>query len=308
MKVGVLGAGSLGLVYSAFLSAKSDCVLLTRRAEQAAAISTHGITVCGLGEPVESKVTASADPTILNDRDLVIVLTKAQDAKSAAEAVAAHAPLSCVLTMQSGLGPLDIFNEHCSKERVIGGISYLGAKRTSDTTVEIGASLRTVIGEQDGTLSKRIRSIGDLLQDAGFDVETSSSITKLTWDKMVIIVAQQALSALTNNTFGQLRQSSEATLIVKQLLAELRAVAATQGVLLGDDLLERVHANWSTLPNHRSSMWQDLQTSGKSTEIDFINGAVVRLGKAHNIPTPTNSAIDALIKLSEKGDRNVPRT
>lgn len=299
MKIAVLGTGSLGLAYGAYLSRVTECTLVTRRKDQADSIKQNGVSVTREGTTRTFEIKATSDASSLATCDLILVATKAYDAQGAADVVASNAPTPLVLSIQSGLGAVDLFNAKCGKERVISAISYLGAKRTSDSSVELGFNLRTVVGEQDGSTTERIQYVQEIFTNAGFESEISANIDRLFWDKLTVAIVQSPLSALTGCTFGQLAESDYARSIAEAALEELTSVAKAKGVEFEANLMDNLLANWHSLKNHRASMWQDLQSSRRQTEIDFMNGAVVKIGKELGIPTPVNTMLHALVKTAE---------
>jgi 2-dehydropantoate 2-reductase len=305
MKIAIIGAGALGSVYGSYLDAfGNDVVILTRRQEHAETINKQGILIRYKDSERKYNPRASNNPSVLTDRDLIIVLVKAYDLRQVAEILLKYSQNgSMLLSLVSGLGNIDILTATCGIERVIAGVSYLGSRKVGDTIFELGNNLRTVIGEPSGLISNRISQIESVFRDSGFEISVSEDINSLIWEKMIVIASQNALGAITGLTFGQMLESQYCRNIVVQLLDELTKIAVETNVNLPQNLLEYVLNNWRSLPNHRVSMWQDLQ-AGKRTEIDAINGALVKLGQKYSIPTPYNEVLTNLIHMMEKKDNN----
>jgi 2-dehydropantoate 2-reductase len=299
MNVVVIGGGSMGLVYAGMLSTVTETSLLVRRAEQSSLINEKGVEISTTEGTKTYRLSASTDPTKLRLANVALALVKSYDTETVAKTFTENAgPDTLLVTLQSGVGPLEIYNLKAGSNRVIAGVSYLGARRISDRIVELGGNMRTVLGEQEGPVSARIRDLVDLLCKAGISGEASDNVVRLIWEKMVVISAQHAVGALTGRTFGELLESPETTKLIAHILDELREVAEAIGVQLPGRLVERVHENWKSLPHHHPSMWQDLQ-AGRPTEIDVINGAIVRIGDEKNIQTPTNSTVTSLVRIAE---------
>ena len=293
MKIVVIGGGSTGLVYGSKLSEVADVDILVRRAEQADILNREGVTFqLPDGQTQHFTPKFTLDPTIMDDADLIIGLTKCYDVPTVAELIAKHSVSeSIILPLHNGLGTQEIYNETLGADRVLAGTQYLITNRTSDTTVIFGANVRTIIGEQTGKASPRSEKLVDIMNKAGFDASTSDNMKQATWDKFQIAVCQHALSALNNMTFGQLRESEEVLATSRQLNDEFQLVAAAEGLDFPDeDSFDRVLANMKRGAIHKSSTCQDL-LAGRPTEIDFINGAISELGKKYGIPTPANDAI-----------------
>ena len=299
VKIVVMGGGSTGLVYGSKLSQVCDTQILVRREEQAISINADGTKLERPDGIEEFHPTATTDVSILKQADLAIGLTKCGDAISIAEIFAENSkPGSAFLCLHNGLGTLDLYNKVIGQENVIGGVTYLGANRLNDTTAKLGVSVRTVIGEQSGEESERLLEIAKIFSDAGFKTETSKSVQNLIWDKLVLAVGQHALCAITGLSFKQIRDSDNLLAISQELLNETQAVASTQGINFEDSLMDRVIANLEFGSDHYSSMYQDLK-AGRTTEIDFINGAISELGKQNSIPTPVNDTITDLVHALE---------
>ena len=301
MKIAIIGAGALGSVYGSFLSIKNnDIVLITRRQEQAETINKEGILIRYKNKNKRYHPRASMDPSSLADRDLFILLVKTYDLNNVSDLLLKYSRNdSIILSLLNGLGNVETLSFKCGMNRILAGVSYIGAQKISDTQIEIGGVLKTVMGEPSGFISDRLSRISFLFKDAGFDTYLSNDINRLLWEKMVITTSQNALSAITGFTIGQMHSSQYCRFIILQLLDELTKVAAKEGIELPRNLLERVLENSKALPNHHGSMWQDLQ-AGHRTEIDAINGAIVELGQKHGLPTPYNEFITYLMHVLEK--------
>jgi len=300
MKIVIFGGGSMGLAYAGLISKiASDVLLFVRRPEQVTAINKEGLTLQTSKGKQPIKVKATANPNDLKEADSVVMLVKNYDSESAAKVIAGNTKESCVImTTESGIGVEEIYNEVCSPRKIIRAVSYLGCKRLSDTSTQIGENMNIVIQRPDESNKIAIELV-ELMQKAGFQVELSDNINDIVWKKMIVVTAQQATSALTGLTFGQLLESEDALALAKNLLGELKLVSKKENIHLSDDLMKIVKNNWKSLPSHKSSMYQDLK-SGRKTEIDMMNGAIVRLGAKHGIPTPNNDAITRLVRLRQQ--------
>lgn len=292
MKIVVIGGGSTGLVYGAKLSDVADTTILVRRSEQADAINSSGITLERPDGPEHFSATATIDVRVLGDADLSIGLTKCYDATGIAQTVAQRSKKDlALLCLHNGLGAIEIYNQTLGSDRVIGGVTYLGANRLSDTTAKLGVGVRTVIAEQSGEITQRLTDIADVLSRANFQTETTDSVDHLIWDKLILSIGQHALCAITGLSFKEMRDSPETLAISEKLMQETHAITNAEGLGFTDkDFMPRVVKNLEFGADHYSSMYQDVK-AGRPTEVDYINGAISQLGKKHSIPTPVNDSI-----------------
>lgn len=307
MNVTICGGGSLGLAYAALMGNNVAPRLYVRKEAQAEKINELGVTASILGVNSHSSIQASSSTDVIADADLVICLVKYPDTTSLRDVLqSALSPAATIISLQTGIRPLLEYQSALGQERVVGGVSYLGAKRTSETSVELGKNLRTVLG-LDGVTEEhaaRARSFAGLAAQSDLEFELSDNIRLVIWQKLVIACSQNAVSALTGATFRQLRETAEWYQVLRDLIGEVVAVAQAEGIDLPDGQLDRVFANWESLPDHRASTYTDLQMS-RLTEIDALNGSVVELGRQHDIRVPLNELLTCMTHMAEQA--KVPR-
>jgi 2-dehydropantoate 2-reductase len=297
----ICGGGSLGLAYANLMAPSFAPNLFVRSQGQADSLNEDGITANLLGETIHSPAKAYANANILADSDIVICLVKYPDTQELGQILKASIPESTtVLSLQTGIRPLLDYRNLLGSDRVVGGVSYLGAKRTGNATVELGANLRTALGLNDvaSDHARRIRELVESLSSTRLQFEISDNIQLVIWQKLVIACSQNAVSGLTGATFRKLRETAGWRNTLKQIIAEVVAVAKASGVDLPPDQLERVFANWESLPNHKASTFTDLQLH-RLTEVDALNGSIVQVGRQHQVPTPLNELLTDLIHMAE---------
>lgn len=287
------------MIHAACLSRVAETNLLVRRKEQAADVAVKGITILQPdGQRTVDRVNATSNPTCLANAELVIVAVKSYSTNEVASVMASHLGQDAViLSLQNGLAHEQAFRDACGAAKVISGKTGYSGRRQADSTVEMAATGVTVIGEPAATLTERIVTISKLFGDAGINVNVSDNIRAEVWSKFAQACCQNALSALTRKSFGNLRRSEEATELLRRGSAELTALADAEGVRLLFDPYERIMDNW-LFEDHRSSMLQDLE-SDRPTEVDALNGEAVRLGKGHGLSMPINETLWLLTKASE---------
>ncbi|WP_249674549.1 ketopantoate reductase family protein [Pseudomonas abieticivorans] len=304
MKICILGAGALGCAIGATLSeAGHDTWLLNRNATHVEAINRDGLKVHDERGERAVKVKASTTADEVGAVDLVVVLVKSfHTAQAMAGAMALVGPQTLVLSLQNGLGHEDILADAVGRSRVLAGKTYVGGVLLEPGSIRAGvAGKHTYIGELDGMLSPRVQEIADAFNGAGLATTVSDNILGTMWDKLLINVATGALTGITMLTYGQLYSEPLLKATALAAVAEAIAVAIAAGVQLS---LTNPGAAWNMasegLPaSFKTSMLQSLE-KGSITEIDFINGSVVRWGQRHGVPTPVNATLVACMKGIER--------
>jgi 2-dehydropantoate 2-reductase len=161
-----------------------------------------------------------------------------------------------------------------------------------------GGNGPTYIGEPDGPVSERVRSIVELFRESGLKTEPSDNVARLIWEKLIVNVGINAITGLTGIRNGFIAEMQEATELCSAAVEEAIAVAGAKGFPIGSEMVQRVIEVAKATARNRSSMGQDVDKK-KRTEIDAINGAVVRFGKEAGIATPVNQTLTSLIKVLE---------
>jgi 2-dehydropantoate 2-reductase len=306
MKIHVLGAGSLGCAIGGTLAAAgSDVTLLARSRAHVDAVNAHGLVLRDAdgGERVVA-LAAATDARGLAPADLVIVLVKSFHTAAAIDAYRPALGLgTLVMSLQNGLGHEAVLEQAVGRGRLLAGKTYVGGVFLAPGVVRVGvAGKTTLIGEPDGGLSERVQRVAAEFERAGLQTTVSDNITGAIWDKLLVNVATGALSGITRLPYGALYAVPEVEAVAVAAVAEAIAVARAQGVRLS---IEHPVDAWRLAgadlgPDFKASMLQSLE-KGSVTEIDFINGAVVREGERLGIPTPVNRTLVACIKGIEKG-------
>lgn len=305
MKICVLGAGALGCAIGAALGeGGSEVWLVNRSKEHVAAMQRGGLTLVAPQGERRVAVHAATTCAEVGVVDLVIVLVKSFHTR---EAIAGAAPLlgerTAVLSLQNGLGHEDVLAEFVGRERVLAGKTYVGGVLLAPGRIISGtAGKQTIIGELDGAKSGRVLAIAAEFNRAGLATSVSDNIVGTMWDKLLVNVATGALSAITRLPYGALYAVPELKATALAAVAEAMAVAKAAGVKLSFSDPEQpwIRAAEGLPPEFKASMLQSLE-KGSVTEIDFVNGAVVRWGERHRIATPVNAALVACVKGIEKG-------
>lgn len=302
MEIAVIGAGGIGSVFGGRLAAAGHTVwLLHRRAEVVEALARFGLRLEGPETDERIAINATCDSTEIGFVDLVLVTTKATDTLSAAIAAKPLiGPQTLVLTLQNGLGNLETLAEALGAERCLAGMTYLGAAILGLGQVRLTAPGKTFVGEPTGAVSERVQSLTRTFAEAGLPTEATDHLWDLVWGKLVINAALNATCALTGAGGADLLRSEAAKRWLGLVAEETAAVATALGVSLPyPDATARVLQHCRDVGSAKPSMLQDVER-GRPTEIDAINGAVVRSGNRVGVPTPYNAALLHLVKSLEQ--------
>ena len=300
MKICILGAGALGCALGGVLTEAGNKVwLINRNADQVDAMNSRGLTLREGGVDRTVAVHAATTARPAGVVDLVVVLVKSFHTQQAMQAATSLVgPDTLVLSLQNGLGHEDILADIVGRERVLAGKTYAGGSQLGVGHVNIGTKGKdTHIGELDGAMTERVQRIADVFNAAGLDTTVSDNIMGTIWDKLLINVATGAITGITGLNYGDLYKQPELEACGVAAVAEAMAVAKASGIRLSiTEPSQAWHKAGAGLPyEFRTSMLQSLD-KGSITEIDFVNGSVVRWGQRCGVSTPVNQTLVACMK------------
>ncbi len=300
-----MGAGAIGSVIGGMLAKQGHKVTLVGRRPHIDEIIKNGLHISGIwGDYTINDLNAVTKPSY-EFQDIVILTVKSFDtATAAAEAMPMIGTDTVVMSIQNGLGNIETLTEIFGNEKIIGGMAIFGAimNEPGNVSVTVIAS-ETLVGELDGSLTSRVENIVKMLDSAGIPAKASNKIIHDIWHKAFYNISLNALSAIFKVSYGQIADNPDTRWLAEQMISEAFQVAEASGQNLGIDTAnDYLDILWNQkLPptrDHMSSMLQDI-LRGKKTEIDYINGAIVRIGAEHGIETPYNSAIVRMVKAKE---------
>jgi 2-dehydropantoate 2-reductase len=309
LKIAVLGAGALGCAMGSCLSeAGHDVWLINRRKDHVDAMRAHGLIVRVNGAdksiPVNAAQTADDIAQRVGVVDLLVVLVKSfhtLEAITSAQSIVGTNTI--VLSLQNGLGHEDVLADVVGRSKVLAGKTYAGGVLLGPGKIIRGTEGKeTYIGELDGQITERVRHIAKAFNDAGLITHISDNIMGTMWEKLLVNVATGALSGITHLTYGDLYQVPEVKACALAAVKEAMDVAKAHGIRLLTDDPEQpwIKAASGLPPEFKASMLQSLE-KGSVTEIDYVNGSVVRWGQKCGIPTPVNATLVACLKGIERG-------
>jgi len=301
----MLGAGALGSAIGGTLAlGGSDVTLVDLYKAHVDAVNAGGLKLREGDVEVTVRIKAVTDCDALDVADLVIVLVKSFHTRAAIETAAPHVVGNdtVVMSLQNGMGHEEILAEAVGHAHVMAGKTYVGGVFLEPGRVIAGTrDKETLIGELDGTISVRAQAIASEFQRAGLRTIVSNNIVGTMWDKLLVNVATGALAGITRLTYGDLYSIPEIEACALAAVDEAMAVAKAHGVTLS---VREPREAWRKasegLPrDFKTSMLQSLEKRSV-TEIDFINGVVVRAGAKAGVPTPVNSTLVACVKGIER--------
>jgi len=301
MKIAVVGPGAIGCLCAAFLAkSKAEIWLLDKHKERAEKLNQQGIIVEGISGNWKAEVKVTADAKEIGSADLIIICVKSYHTKDAIMSVRSLVgDNSKILTLQNGFGNIEIISEVVGPEKAIGGVTNLGATLLDIGHVRHAGKGETVIGRNDGKIPVEMRDIRELFNKSGLETRISRDIKGLIWSKLIINVGINALTAITRLNNGRLVEFEGTKRILREAVTEATRIAKRKRIkLIYDDPLAKVEAVCEATATNVSSMLQDVLRK-KQTEIDFINGVIVRLGQELGIPVPVNSILVDLVKTIE---------
>lgn len=304
MRICILGAGALGSAIGGTLAEYGHGVtLINRNHAHVDAIMRSGLKLLVGGVDRFVRVQAATSAAGMAPVDLIIVLVKSHDTEAAMRAARSIVgDETLVVSLQNGLGQEDVLADVVGRDRVIAGKTYVGGVMLAPGHVVAGVEGKeTIIGELDGRISPRIATIADAFRGAGLATIVSDNIRGAMWDKLFVNVATGALAGITKLTYGDLYAVPEIEATAIAAVGEAMAAARAAGIRVEttDPRAPWVKAASGLPPEFRTSMLQSLD-KGAITEIDFINGAVVREGARRGVPTPVNATLVACIKGIER--------
>jgi 2-dehydropantoate 2-reductase len=297
----VLGAGAMGSLFGGLVAEGGlDVTLVDPWQEHIDAVKKDGLKMVGYGGDRYIPVGATTDPASIESADIVFVQCKANFNAVAAESVRhlfTAEGETVAISFQNGLGNEEQLAEYFGEKNVLGGLTAQGANIESPGVVRNHAELPSYIGEMSGGISDRTRSIANILNDANLPTEASENIRLDIWRKLMANIAISAVSGITGLNIGEIFNKHFADDVSYAALDEAIAVAKAVGVDLSPDdareILGKI-AGPSGTPQNKSSLRVDIENE-RPSEIDYINGAVVKLAREHNIAVPVNETLVTLV-------------
>ena len=293
MKVAVMGAGAVGCYYGGMLARAGHDVVLIGRPRHVEAINRHGLRLEAQTFDEHVPLSASTEPRAVEGAKLVLFCVKSTDTQSGAAAIAPHlAADALVLSLQNGVENAELLRTLLVQD-VAAAVVYVATEMAGPGHVRHHGRGELVIEP-----SKASDDVAHALIAAGVPTEISSNVRGALWAKLILNCAYNALSAITQLPYGRIVTGEGVSAVMRDIVDECMAVARADGVTIPGDIDGAVRKIAETMPGQYSSTAQDL-SRGKRSEIDHLNGLIVRRGEALGVATPANRMLHTIVKLIE---------
>lgn len=302
MKIAVLGAGAIGSTIGGHLAeAGFNVTLIDIWKEHVDAINKRGLHLFGVSGDRYIEVKATTSPKKLGKMDMVILSVKAYDTKKALKFSSnIFTKDTLLISIQNGLIPMDEFKVNPSLRYIFRGVTNNGATILGPGEVYHAGSGPTYIGDPSNTFREKALEAVDIFNSAGLETYFEPDIDSLVWSKLLVNIGINAITAITHKKNGAIANLPELYKVMELAVSEAVKIANKLGIrLMFDDPLSHIKSIALKTAENKSSMLQDIERR-RRTEIDYINGAIVRLGEKLGIPTPVNMVLTLLVKSLER--------
>lgn len=304
MKILIVGAGALGSLIGGLLARAGATVQLYNpsQREHICVICREGLQIERAGgETLCIQLPATADPHEIADADLIGIFVKAhQTAEALGQIASKIAPRAWVLSLQNGVGLESEILKYISPERFLRGTTAQGATLLGPGRVRWAGVGPTRLGRWNGPPTAETDQIVTLFNRAGLETEFVPDVERLLWEKLMVNAVINPLTALFDVPNGAIVHDAELREIAHAVAREALPIARQHGILWSDhEMIERIETVACRTAENLSSMLQDVRR-GRPTEIEYINGAIVREGRRLNLSTPLHLLLVKLIQISAK--------
>jgi 2-dehydropantoate 2-reductase len=298
MKIAIVGAGAMGSVFGACL-AESGCetTLIDVQPDIVLAIERSGITVLRNGVERSVPVRVTADPASIGRVDIVIVFVKSFHTRAAAESVRPIVDDSTIVaTLQNGVGNAQILAQIYEPRQIVQGVTAESGTSLAPGVVDHPGHASTYVGPLEGDSLDAAERLAEVLTAAGFEAHATLDIGTQIWKKLVVGASTLPAPALLGLACGPLMRQPQLRDLVDETAREVVAVAQALGHDVDpEERIAYIHELLMAVEDAKGSMVQDI-AAGRRTEIDMINGAIVREASQHGVDVPINRTLVALVK------------
>jgi 2-dehydropantoate 2-reductase len=293
-KVAVMGAGAVGCYFGGMLARAGHDVVLIARPDHVQAIQRDGLRLDTQAFDERVRLGASTDASAVQGASLVLFCVKSTDTESAGAQLMPHLPSdTLVLCLQNGVDNAERLRGVLPQHQIAAAVVYVATEMAGAGHVRHHGRGELVIEP-----SRDSTAVAQALIAAGVPTEISDNVRGALWLKLILNCAYNAVSAIAQRPYGENVQSEGVQNVMRDVVSECLAVAKAEGVQVPGDVHAAVRKIAETMPSQYSSTAQDL-ARGKRSEIDYLNGLIVRRGEALGIATPANRVLWALVKLLE---------
>lgn len=315
MRVLIYGGGAVGLGIASCLIKSAACVDIIARENTVQALRQSGLTRTGIfgdyyAEPAKSGTCASLNEIQKRTYDYILVCIKSFDSLAAAKDLSKHKFLfsekTKIVLFQNGWGNAEIFLSFFNAEQIYNARVITGFRRLKDNEVEITVHADSIhIGSLFGGDLSSIKDLSELVTKGDIPCEVTGNIAKDLWAKMLYNCALNPLGAILDVPYGVLAANEFTQIIMNGIVQEVFEVMTAAGYQTHwqstKDFLQLFYKKLvPDTAEHKSSTLQDILAK-KKTEIDALNGAVIKLAKQYRIDVPYNLVVHNMVKFLEAG-------
>ena len=299
MKIAVMGAGAIGGYFGGRLAKAGFDVSFIARGAHLDVIRKNGLKVLSpLGDFTIHRATVTDDPAEVGPVDVILFMVKNYDTLRAAEQIRPLVgPDTAIIPFQNGVEARAMLTNVLEARHVLGGVAFIPASIQEPGVIKHNAELaKLVFGEFDKQITPRAVAFLDALEKAEVAGEISADISMVLWSKLMFLTSMSAINCITRQPVGLVQSDGETIALYMDAMREVAAVAVAHRVSLGEEAIANNMALAKSFPpNNKTSMFQDLE-AGRRLEIDYLSGAVVRLGREKGIETPIHRMAWVAIK------------
>ncbi|MDD5574916.1 MAG: 2-dehydropantoate 2-reductase [Candidatus Omnitrophica bacterium] len=301
MKIVIVGPGAMGLLlYVVLTKTRHELWLLDKDRDRAARLKKDGVRIEGHLNARFQDVRVTADPAECRDADFWFVCVKSYDTKTVIRSIAPQAGTQgFIVSFQNGAGNIELLTDAFGAQRVILAVTNLGATLLTEGVSRYTGEGDVILGRVDGALGVEMKVLRELFQKAKLAVKLSRDINGVLWSKLVINAGINAVAAVTRLKNGRIMCCEGSRRVAEAAITEAHKVAKRKRIkLLYDDVLAKAESVCEATSENVSSMLADVLRR-KPTEIDAINGAIVRHAQSLGVKTPVNAFLVDLVKTIE---------
>jgi 2-dehydropantoate 2-reductase len=301
-KIFIVGTGAIGGAFGGFLSNAGYKVTFIEQNEDIIKhVQENGLLISGVKEIHLNNVVIVPPGSIIQKQDLILFAVKAYNLE---KAVRSALPMigknTYVVCLQNGLGIYEVISKYVSKEQIIEGVVWFPATMVKHGHIELLTFYEeSILGGNSHRSHECAKKLALVLTSAGIPTKSVDNITTEIWRKAIPIIAGNSINAITGTRLGIISEIPELKQSLFAVAKESLKIAEAEGIQLNEEILRTSMLNALEKGyEHKTSMLVDIINKRK-TEVDFLNGKIIELGKKHNIQTPLNLLIYGLIKALE---------
>ena len=301
MRIAIIGAGAMGMLFGAKLQQSgNEVIMIANRSELIDKLNNDGISLESEKGKEVIPVKAKLAEDVTEEIDLAILFTKAIHTEAAMTSAMQYLGQdSYVLTLQNGIGNIEIISKFIPYENILAGVTMFASDVIENACISSYGGGYTKIMTASGEEREMLNDIKRVLDDAGLESEIVPDIFVTIWEKLAFNSAMNASAAICRVPNGGLAVTEEGKQLVYNIAKETLAVAKAQGIKVSEkNVLDAIKSSFKVHKNHFPSMAQDVFKK-KPTESKFINGNIVKKAKELNISAPYNEVLYALIHTIE---------